>query len=82
MATRRLLFEHRNTTIVVRGDSFEVIGQGYVAIYHHNRLVGAGGKFYLLALGDRFDLKERQPTRLTHSPEPFSQLHTEPWRKQ
>ncbi len=71
-----------DTAIVVRGDSFEVIGQGYVAIYDHNRLVGPGGKFYLLAPGDRFDLKERQPTRLTYSPEPFSQLHAESWPKQ
>ncbi len=71
-----------DTAIVVRGDSFDVIGQGYVAIYDHNRLVGPGGKFYLLAPGDRFDLKERQPTRLTYSPEPFSQLHVEPWPKE
>ncbi len=71
-----------DTAIVVRGDSFEVIGQGYVAIYDHKRLVSPRGKFYLLAAGDRFDLKERQPTRLTYSPEPFSELHAEPWPKQ
>ena len=59
-----------------------MIGQGYVAIYDHKRLVGLRGKFYLLAAGDRFDLKERQPTRLTYSPEPFSELHAEPWPKQ
>ena len=55
-----------DTAIVVRGNSFDVIGQGYVAIYDHNRLVGPRGKFYLLAPGDRFDLKGKT-TDPTHA---------------
>ncbi len=34
---------HVNTAIVVRGDRFEVIGQSYVAIYDHGRMLDSGG---------------------------------------
>lgn len=52
-----------NTAIVVTGDRFDVIGKGYVAIYDANRMIDSGGLFYLLAPGDRFDLKSRQGYR-------------------
>ena len=60
-----------NTAIVVRGDSFEVIGQGYVAIYDATKKNGGHERFYFLAPGDRYDLSARQPSRLFHSTEPF-----------
>lgn len=67
-----------DTAIVVRGDTFEVIGSGYVAIYDSTNVVGDGWKFYFLAPGDRFDLKTRRPTRETHSPEPFEHVVSRP----
>jgi len=63
-----------DTAIVVRGDTFQVIGSGYVAIYDSTNVVGDGWKFYFLAPGDRFDLNTRRPTRETHSPEPFEHV--------
>ncbi|MBD3852980.1 MAG: peptidase S51, partial [Acidobacteria bacterium] len=63
-----------DTAIVVRGDTFEVIGNGYVAIYDSTNVVGDGWKFYFLAPGDRYDLSTRQPTRQTYSPEPFEHV--------
>ena len=67
-----------NTAIVVRGDSFEVIGSGYVAIYDSTRVVGESGEFYFLAPGDRYDLSNRQPSRQTYSPEPFEEVISSP----
>jgi cyanophycinase len=63
-----------NTAIVVRGDEFEVIGQGYVLIHDANAWVeggpagadgpaGEGGSFYFLAPGDQFDMRSREATR-------------------
>ena len=52
-----------DTAIVVQGDAFEVIGQGYVAIYDAKRRIDSGGDFYFLAPGDRFDLAQRQAAR-------------------
>lgn len=52
-----------DTAIVVKGDQFEVIGQGYVAIYDAKRQIDSGGDFYFLAPGDRFDLASREATR-------------------
>lgn len=52
-----------NTAIVVQRDEFEVIGQGYVAIYDRNRQIDSGGRFYFLAAGDRFDLATRDASR-------------------
>jgi len=63
-----------DTAIVVRGDTFEVMGSGYVAIYDSTNVVDNGWKFYFLAPGDRFDLSTRRPTRETHSPEPFEHV--------
>ena len=63
-----------NTAIVVRGDSFEVIGQGYVAIYDSNRMIEPQGSFYFLAPGDRYDLKLRQATRPRQVFEPLERV--------
>jgi cyanophycinase len=68
-----------NTAIVVRGDRFDVIGESYVAIYDHGRMVGEGGRFYFLAPGDRFDLVERQPTRTTQQFQPLGRVEVRAW---
>ncbi len=68
-----------NTAIVVSGDQFEVLGQSYVVIYDHNRQLSNGGRFYFLAPGDRFNLKTREPFRLSFSKEAFEHLSEEPW---
>jgi cyanophycinase len=47
--------------IVVRGDEFEVIGDGRVAIYD-NRKHG-NSWYYWLTPGDRFDLRSRTARR-------------------
>ncbi len=49
-----------NTAIVVKNDSFEVVGEGYVAIYDPE-IISANGHFYFLRPGDRFDLATRIP---------------------
>lgn len=51
-----------NTAIVVQGDTFEVVGRSYVAIYDPERVLRGDGRFYFLSPGDRFDLARR--TRL------------------
>jgi cyanophycinase len=50
------------TAIIVEGDEFTVMGPSYVAIYDHE-VLEKSGRFYFLAEGDRFDLKERKPMR-------------------
>lgn len=52
-----------DTAIVVEGDRFEVIGRSYAVVYSTKPVVGASGRFYFLAPGDRFDLKARTATR-------------------
>jgi cyanophycinase len=47
-----------DAAIVVRGDRFEVIGTGRVAIYDNSRHNGAW--YYWLDAGDRFDLRARR----------------------
>lgn len=47
-----------DAAIVVRGDRFEVIGTGRVAIYDNTRHNGAW--YYWLNSGDRFDLRARR----------------------
>ncbi len=70
-----------DTAIVVRGDEFEVIGQGYVAIYDSSRIVGPGGQFYFLAPGDHFNMRDRQPLRPDDDSEPFAVIRTEAWQR-
>jgi cyanophycinase len=71
-----------NTAIIVRGDMFEVVGAGYVAVYDHNRSLDSGGSFYFLAPGDRFNLARRQAYRMSPSPEPFERVKVQSWREQ
>lgn len=52
-----------DTAIVVTGDQFEVIGQSYVVVHDHNKVVPPSGPFYFLAPGDKFDLRTRMATR-------------------
>lgn len=69
-----------NTAIVVQGDSFEVMGQGYVAIFDHGAQIDTGGKFYFLAPGDRFDLATRvgeRPGR--NGSRPIPRVVRRPW---
>jgi cyanophycinase len=68
-----------NTAIVVSRDSFDVIGQGYVAIYDAGSYLedqpgGRGGPFYFLAPGDSFNLKTREAFRPTRSEEPLERV--------
>jgi cyanophycinase len=63
-----------NTAIVVQGDQFEVMGQGYVAIYDATATIDTGGDFYLLAPGDRFDLAAREATRPSRSFQPLDRV--------
>ncbi len=68
-----------NTAIVVQGDSFEVMGRGYVAIYDHERTLDSGGRFYFLAPGDRFDLTTRAPTRPQIEQQPLERVIERKW---
>ena len=68
-----------NTAIVVQGDRFQVMGQGYVAIYDHDSRLDSGGLFYFLAPGDRFDLATREASRMQERPEPFERVTEDPW---
>jgi len=70
-----------DTAIVVHGNEFEVIGQGYVAVYDHARIVGTNGQFFFLMPGDRFDLETRQPLRPDDESEPFAVIRTESWQR-
>ena len=70
-----------NTAIVVRGDSFEVVGDSYVLIYDHTRRLDSGGEFYFLAPGDRYDLKTREAERPTERRVPIERVVKGPWKK-
>jgi cyanophycinase len=47
--------------IIVKGDRFEVFGQGRVAIYDNKK--HGGNWYYWLSPGDRFDLRTRTAQR-------------------
>ena len=70
-----------NTAIVVEGDRFEVIGQGYVAIYDSNTLIPPDGPFYFLAPGDRFNLKTREATRPARVMRPLDRIKKKETKK-
>lgn len=70
-----------DTAIVVRGDSFDVIGSGYVAIYDHARRLDSGGRFYFLAPGDRYNMKTREAERPQTRGAPLERVVKEPWVK-
>jgi cyanophycinase len=68
-----------DTAIVVRGDRFEVVGSGYVAIYDHTHRLDSGGPFYLLTAGDRYDLQTREAQRPQMRGAPMERVVKEPW---
>ncbi|HEX9886805.1 MAG TPA: cyanophycinase [Longimicrobiales bacterium] len=68
-----------NTAVVVTGDRFDVMGQGYVAIYDHGAMTDSGGPFYFLAPGDRFDLATRTPYRAAQDYQEIGGLQRAPW---
>jgi len=63
-----------NTAIVVQGDNFTVMGQGYVAIYDHESKLDSGGLFYFLASGDRYDMATREAFRMQDRPQPMDRV--------
>jgi cyanophycinase len=68
-----------NTAIVVQGNRFEVMGQGSVAIYDHQKMLDSGGRFYFLAPGDRYDLSTREATRPATSQQPIGRVVKKEW---
>ena len=70
-----------DTAIVVQGDSFDVIGQGYVAIYDSRRHIPPAGAFYFLAPGDRYDLKTREATRPARVMRPLTRVESKEKKK-
>ena len=68
-----------DTAIVVEGDQFEVMGQSYVVIYDHERLLDSGGRFYFLGAGDRYDLRRRQAYRVQRVARPFDRVVERAW---
>ena len=68
-----------DTAIVVEGDRFEVMGQSYVVIYDHERLLDSGGRFYFLGAGDRYDLGRRQAYRVQRVARPFDRVVERTW---
>ena len=70
-----------DTAIAVRGDGFEVLGNGYVAIYDNTRRLDGGGRFYFLAPGDRYNMKTREATRPETRGAPVERVVKEPWPK-
>lgn len=70
-----------NTAIVVRGDTFEVVGHGYVAIYDRHTVAGADGRFYFLAPGDRFDLARREARRGEGAGRPLEGVQRRDWSR-
>ena len=69
-----------DTAIVVVGNDFEVMGQGYVAIYDRGRTVSRNGQFYFLAPGDQFNMKTRQAVRPGDDSEPFAVIRSQVWQ--
>lgn len=65
-----------DTAIVVHGDRFYVIGQGYVAIYDTSNHIPPSGPFYFLAPGDRFNLKTREAFRPSRVFKPLGRVES------
>ena len=70
-----------NTAIVVRRDSFEVIGQSYVVIYDNTSVIPPDGQFFFLAPGDRYNMKTREATRPSQTARPIDRVKKEEWKK-
>jgi cyanophycinase len=59
-----------STAVIVRGDIFEILGPGYVAIYDKSfwsregselkKLPEQNNVFYFLKKGDKYNMKERK----------------------
>ena len=56
-----------------------MLGEGYVAIYDHERMIDSGGQFYFLAPGNRFNLKTREAFRLDTTSRPLERVVKKPW---
>ena len=68
-----------NTAIVVTGNSFEVIGESYVAVFDNERMIGDHGFFFFLAAGDRFDLVTREAQRPSRTFQPVDRATPKRW---
>lgn len=68
-----------DTAIVVRGDRFQVIGQSYIAIFDHRRMLDSGGRFYFMEPGDEFDLIQRQAFRPQRVLQPLERVEQRDW---
>lgn len=68
-----------DTAIIVRGDSFEVIGESYALIYDRRTTTGREGTFYFLAPGDGYDLGTRRATRPSRTSGPVPNIERRPW---
>jgi cyanophycinase len=68
-----------NTAIVVQGDRFEVLGESYVVIYDHQKMVGDDGLFYFLAPGDQYDLATRTAARPARQLQPLERVEEREW---
>jgi cyanophycinase len=68
-----------NTAIVVTGNSFEVIGESYVAIFDNQRMIGDHGFFFFLSAGDRFDLVTREAQRPSRTFQPVDRATPKRW---
>ena len=68
-----------DTALVVEGDEFEVIGQSYVVIYDHDRLLDSGGRFYFLSPGDTYNLRTREGFRPAETSRPLERVVKRPW---
>jgi cyanophycinase len=68
-----------NTAIIVQNNKFEVIGQSYVAIFDHNRMLDSGGKFYFLRIGDQYDLLSRQALRTQTAEQTIERVIEKNW---
>lgn len=68
-----------DTAIIVRGDNFEVMGSGYVAIYDAKKMIDSGGRFYFLAPGDSFNLATREAFRPSRNLRPIERVVEKEW---
>ncbi len=68
-----------DTALVVQNNQFEVIGQGYVAIFDYEKMLDSGGLFYFLDVGDQFDLTSRQASRPRSQQPAFDRVIEKKW---
>lgn len=59
---------------LVRGDESEVTGESYVLIYDDQRRLDSGGRSYAPAPGDRYNLKTREATPPSTTPQPVERV--------